>query len=78
MSRMKALINRLVSRYDWLIYRIACRSFARMRKSDAAFLYLLELQLRDWREESGMPPSLLRSAEQFHEVVTRDARKATI
>ena len=63
--------RRVVSRYDFMVYRLAYKSLDRMmRRGDGGFAYLFELQLRSWRERNPLPEQLASATERFHEAMT--------
>ncbi len=61
------LWRRLVDRWDFLVYRLAYDSLQRMCKRREGWAYLIELSLRDWREQHPLDPSMQRATEVFHE-----------
>ncbi len=63
------MIDWIVRKYDWMIYRLAYYSLRRMCDRDAGFAYLFELCLRDWRLDEGMIPSLKEATERFWEAM---------
>jgi hypothetical protein len=58
---------RLLLKWDWIIYRLACGSLRRMTTSNPGMSYLMELNLRDWNKHLGISPSLKAATEAFHE-----------
>lgn len=69
------LWRRLVDRWDFLVYRLAYDSLQRMCKRREGWAYLIEMSLRDWREQHPLDPMVQRSAERFHEANRRYAER---
>ena len=57
--------QKLLSKWDFFVYRMAYRSLSRMMKSNSGFVYLFELHLKKYREENPLPKSLETSTEYF-------------
>lgn len=73
---MSRVWQRIVSRYDFIVYRLAYRSLDRMmRRGDGGFAYLFELQLRAWRERNPLPESLASATERFHDSLQEPANE---
>lgn len=65
-------MQRLIERWDRLVYRLAFRSLERMMlRGDGGFAYLFELQLRQWRERNPLPDQLKSATERFHLCMTQ-------
>lgn len=61
------MIDWLVEKWDWIIYRLAHRSLERMCRRNVGFAYLFALWLEEWRKENPISPELERSTEWFFE-----------
>lgn len=71
---MSRFWQRVVSRFDFIVYRLAYKSLDRMmRRGDGGFAYLFELQLRAWRERNPLPDQLASATERFHETLRESA-----
>lgn len=70
---MSVLWQRVLARYDFIVYRLAYKSLDRMmRRGDGGFAYLFELQLRAWRARNPLPESLASATELFHDTLTTE------
>lgn len=62
---MKAVVDRIIEQWDWTIYRFSCRSMQRMCERNPGIAYLLELQLKAYRERNPISPELESATEHF-------------
>lgn len=62
----------LIEKWDWFIYWMAMRSIKRICDRNIGHAYLMELSIRDYIAERGMPDSLRRSTELFHDAMKSD------
>jgi hypothetical protein len=60
----------LVEKWDWWIYGRACHSLCRMcERSGADYAYLMELWLREWRNNHLLTPEVENATERFFEAL---------
>lgn len=57
----------IITKWDWIIYRLAYGSMRRMCKREPAFALILERWIQEWRKQNPMPPHLEESANRFFE-----------
>ena len=67
-----AVIDWIVERYDWFIYRLSMGPMERMCQRNGGFAYLFELHIREWRRRNPIPEKLERATERFFEEIYRD------
>jgi hypothetical protein len=65
----------IIERWDWLVYRLAYRTFRRMCERNGGFAYLFELYLRQWRSEHPIPDYVERATETFFEAIRDQIEK---
>ncbi len=64
------MIQKLVDKFDWIVYRLSYRSINRMcKRHNGAYAILLKLSIDEWLEENPVTESVKSSAEQFHEAM---------
>lgn len=68
------MVDWLIQKWDWMIYRLAWHSLRRICRRDPGFAYLIELWIRAWLDENPMPDRLKSAAEKFFETM-RDQRR---
>ena len=71
----KTLRDKIISKYDWIVYRLAYGSIKRMCERDVGFAYLFKLWIDEWLSKQKIPESLKRSTDLFFESL-RDKAKA--
>lgn len=59
--------KRVINKWDWLVYRLAFKSFKRMAKTEPHWMYFLSLWLAEWMKENPIGEHLKSSARTFFE-----------
>jgi hypothetical protein len=59
------MINKIIEKWDWFIYRRAFHSLKRMSKRMTGFSYLMELHLHEWNKRNPIPESVKNATEMF-------------
>lgn len=67
---MKKTIDRIIEKWDWLIYWFAYSSLKRMCERNNGFAYLIRLQLDDWLNKHPLDENLKHTTELFFTVLT--------
>lgn len=57
----------LIEKWDWWIYARAHNTLRRMCKRNGGVAYLLELWLREWRNQNPISKELESATERFYE-----------
>ena len=68
------MVSKIIEKWDWIIYRLACGSLRRMCKRNGGFAYLMQLSIQGWLERNPIPENLKRSAEIFHEILEKEQK----
>ena len=63
---MNNLKERLLDKWDSLIYKLSWRSLNKMMKREVGRAYLFKLQMDSWLEENPVPKQLKEATEIFH------------
>lgn len=61
--------QRIVKRWDMLVYRFAYSSLQRLCHNDPGLAYLFELSLRKQRERNPIPDGLMKATEHFADAI---------
>ena len=72
---MKNLKKKLLSKWDWFVYRRSYKSINRILIENPHYAYLFELHVRDLDAGSKLTPELKSSAEVFHDSMKREIAK---
>lgn len=59
--------GKILRKWDWWIYRKACRSLRRITLDNPGMSYLMELYIREWNEHLEISLELKRATEIFHD-----------
>jgi len=64
------MIQRLIEKFDWLVYRLAYKSINRMCiRHNGAFALILKLSIEEWLEKYPLPDEVKASAEGFCQAI---------
>jgi hypothetical protein len=70
-SVMRRCFADVQRKYDWFIYKMAYNSIKRMCEKNPGMAYLMELNIRGWRENHPINDDLKHATEVFYDAMRR-------